>query len=76
MAAQRNKAWVGIDIGKTHHWACVVDADGKILLSVKIANDEAEIVSFLANASSLASAVDLGGRHHRRAIGAAAGIAG
>ena len=54
MAAQRNIAWVGIDVGKAHHWACVVDADGKILLSVKIANDEAEIVSFLANASSVA----------------------
>ena len=48
-------AWVGIDVGKTHHWACVVDADGKMLLSVKIANDEADIVAFLANAGSLAA---------------------
>ena len=55
MAAQRDKAWIGIDIGKTHHWACVVDADGKILLSAKIANAETEIVSFLANAGSLAT---------------------
>ena len=34
----------GVDVGKTHHWVCVVDADGKTLLSVKVANDEAEIV--------------------------------
>lgn len=54
MAAQRDKAWVGIDVGKTHHWACVVDAEGKTLLSVKVANDEAEIMALLANAGSLA----------------------
>jgi transposase len=47
-------AWVGIDVGKTQHWACVVDTDGKRLLSVKIANDEAEIVALLASAGSLA----------------------
>jgi transposase len=48
-------AWVGIDVGKTHHWACVVDADGKTLLSVKIANDETQIVAFLADAGSLST---------------------
>jgi hypothetical protein len=50
VGAQRDKAWVGIDVGKTHHWACVVDADGKTLLSAKIANDEAEIEAFLSSA--------------------------
>jgi transposase len=54
VAAQRDKAWVGIDVGKTHHWACVVDAEGKTLLSVKVANDEAEIMALLANTGSLA----------------------
>ena len=54
MAAQRDTAWVGIDVGKTHHWACVVDAEGKALLSVKIANDEAEIEALLAQTGSLA----------------------
>jgi transposase len=54
VAAQRDIAWVGIDVGKTHHWACVVDAEGKVLLSVKVANDEAAIGAFRANASSLA----------------------
>jgi len=54
VAAQRDTAWVGIDIGKTHHWACVVDAEGKALLSVKVANDEAEIEALLAKTGSLA----------------------
>lgn len=54
MAAQREKAWVGIDVGKTHHWVCVVDAEGTTLLSVKIANDEAQISSTIATASALA----------------------
>jgi transposase len=54
VGAQRDKAWVGIDVGKTHHWACVVDAEGKILLSAKIANDEAQIMALLASTGSLA----------------------
>jgi transposase len=54
VGAQRDKAWVGIDVGKTHHWVCVVDAEGKTLLSVKVANDEAEIMALLATAGSLA----------------------
>ncbi len=46
----------GIDVGKTHHWVCVVDADGKRLLSAKVANDEAEIVALIAAVTgSLAS---------------------
>jgi hypothetical protein len=37
-----------VDIGKTHHWVCALDADGETLLSVKILNDESEIVALLA----------------------------
>jgi len=54
VAAQLDTAWVGIDVGKTHHWVCVVDTDGKVLLSVKIGNDETEIVALLAQVVSLA----------------------
>ena len=57
MAAQQDMAWAGIDVGKTHHWVCVVDANGKVLLSVKIGNDEAEIVALLARVASLATRV-------------------
>lgn len=58
MAAQRDRAWVGIDVGKTHHWACVVDADGKKLLSIKVVNDEADIVALIATAGSQATQLD------------------
>jgi hypothetical protein len=53
VAAVRDNAWVGIDVGKTHHWVCAVDADGKTLLSVKVANDEAGIVSLIAAVTAL-----------------------
>lgn len=55
MAVQPDMAWVGIDVGKTHHWVCVVDADGKILLSAKVANDESEILALIGEAASLAT---------------------
>ncbi|MDQ3577498.1 MAG: IS110 family transposase, partial [Actinomycetota bacterium] len=54
VAALRDQAWVGVDIGKTHHWVCALDADGKALLSVKIGNGEAEILSVIATVSGLA----------------------
>lgn len=54
MATLREKAWVGVDIGKTHHWVCVLDDAGAVLLSVKIGNDEAQILSLIATVSELA----------------------
>ena len=47
-------AWVGIDIGKAHHWVCVIDAEDRVLLSTKLANDEAEIVTLIATVTGLA----------------------
>jgi hypothetical protein len=55
VAGHRDRAWVGIDVGEAHHWACVVDGDGKRLFSAKIANDEAEIVALVATAGALAT---------------------
>jgi transposase len=55
VAAHPDVAWVGIDVGKSHHWACVVDAEGNSLLSLKVVNDEAEIAALLARAGSLAT---------------------
>ena len=53
----RTTAWAGIDIGKTHHWICAVDADGRALVSVKVANVEADIVAALATVTDLADQV-------------------
>lgn len=55
MTVVRDKAWIGIDVGKTHHWACVVDTDGRTMLSVKLVNDETDIVAFLQRTGTLAS---------------------
>ena len=54
VAASRETAWVGVDIGKTHHWVSALDDEGTILLSVKIANDEAEIGGLIAAVRGLA----------------------
>src|SRR5215216_1166287 len=54
VAALRDQAFIGLDIGKTHHWVCALDGEGKPLLSRKIANDETEIVTLLTTASALA----------------------
>lgn len=43
-----------MDIGKTHHWVCVVDADGRVRLSVKVVNDETEISAVIDRVRSLA----------------------
>jgi len=54
---ERDRAWAGIDIGKRHHWVCVVDAEGHTMLSQKVANDEATISSTIAAVVGLAARV-------------------
>lgn len=46
---------MGIVVGKTHHRACMVDAEGKMVSSIKVANDEADIAAFIAAAGSQAT---------------------
>jgi transposase len=41
------RIWAGIDIGKTHHHCVAIDADGRKLLSRKVANDEPELLELL-----------------------------
>ena len=55
--AALEKAWAGIDVGKRHHWVCVVDQDGRQLLSVKVANDEAEIATVIGSVTGLAATI-------------------
>ena len=55
MTSVRSRAWIGIDIGKTHHWVCAVDETGKRLLSCKVLNDEAQIIEVIAEVSELAA---------------------
>ncbi len=53
--AQRSKAWVGVDIGKTHHWVCAIDENGQKLLSLKVLNDEAQILEVIAAVGEVAA---------------------
>jgi transposase len=50
-------AWAGIDVGKRHHWVCVVGQDGRQLLSVKVANDEAAIAAVIGSVTGLAATI-------------------
>ena len=38
------EGWAGIDVGKGHHWICLIDVGGKTLWSSKVTNDEADIL--------------------------------
>jgi transposase len=46
----RDVIWVGIDAGKASHHAAAVDADGRLLWSVKVANDQRRIEELITQA--------------------------
>src|SRR5215216_6088368 len=55
--ALMDKAWAGLDAGKEFHWAHVLDASGRELLSCRVENDEADILRLIDEALSLAEEV-------------------
>lgn len=40
--------WAGIDAGKRTHHCVVIDRDGTVLLSIKVGNDETELLDLIA----------------------------
>lgn len=52
-----DKAWAGVDAGKESHWAHVLDASGKQLLSRKVENVEADLLKLIDEALALAEEV-------------------
>lgn len=40
--------YAGVDVGKAHHWVCVVDDQGRVVLSRKVGNDESELAAVVA----------------------------
>jgi len=48
VTAVRCRAWVGVDIGKTHHWVCAVDETGEKVFSLEVLNDETQIIEVIA----------------------------
>lgn len=66
MGGKHSQVWAGIDAGKGHHWAAVVDDTGVALWSGKVVNDEAAILAAVGDILGLADhvhwAVDISGR--------------
>jgi len=50
--------WAGVDIGKGHHYAVVIDPDGVRLLSRRVINDEAALLELIGQVTGLADRVD------------------
>lgn len=65
MSKRKDQVWAGVDAGKGHHWAAVVDETGATLWSKKIDNDESAILTALGEILDLADrvhwAVDISG---------------
>ncbi|BFO22644.1 hypothetical protein SHKM778_90320 [Streptomyces sp. KM77-8] len=65
MSEPRARAWAGIDAGKSHHWAAVVDETGTTLWSKQVDNDESAILTALGEildpADEVHWAVDISG---------------
>lgn len=52
--------WAGVDAGKAHHHCVVIDADGRRLLSRRVANDEPELLRLLTDVLNLGDEVTWG----------------
>lgn len=50
---QPAQLWAGIDVGKGHHWVCVVDDAGSTRWSAKVDNDESAILNVLGQVLAL-----------------------
>ncbi|MFD8600478.1 IS110 family transposase [Kitasatospora sp. NPDC059646] len=50
-----SRIWAGIDSGKGHHHGVAIDADGRKLLSRRVANDEPELLDLIADVLDLAA---------------------
>ncbi|WP_063049764.1 IS110 family transposase [Nocardia arthritidis] len=48
--ALRQRIWVGIDVGKAAHHVCVVDENGKVCWSGKLANDQRAVEAVIDRA--------------------------
>jgi transposase len=49
--------WVGIDAGKATHHACAMDAEGRVVFSQKVSNDQVAIEQLVTRATAAADQV-------------------
>ena len=52
-----SQLWAGVDVGKEHHWICVLDASGTVVLSRRCDNDEATIRAVITEIDALGETV-------------------
>jgi transposase len=59
------RGWAGVDVGKGHHWVCLIDEAGATVWTSKVVNDEQSILDAIgevtARADSVVWAVDVTG---------------
>ena len=41
------RLYAGVDVGKAHHWVCLLDEPGGVVLSRKVANDETDLAAVI-----------------------------
>ncbi len=49
------RGWAGVDVGKGHHWVCLIAENGTTLWSSKVVNDETAILEAIGEVGSRAS---------------------
>ena len=49
--------WAGVDVGKEHHWVCVVDDTGTVVVSRKLINDEQPIRALIGEIDTMSQTV-------------------
>ena len=79
-APSRPAAVLGLDVGKSSHWACLVDRGGEVLASAPVRNGEAELDALFASAPAGTLVVvdqfrNIGSLAVRRARAAGLGVA-
>jgi transposase len=52
-----SQLWAGVDVGKEHHWVCVINDKGTVVLSRKLINDEQPIRELIAEVDALSQEV-------------------
>jgi hypothetical protein len=51
--------WAGIDAGKRTHHCVVINGEGTVVLSTKVANEEADLLNVIATVLGLADGHDV-----------------
>ena len=51
------RLYAGVDVGKAHHWVCLVDEQGRVVLSRKVANEETDLTAVVQEVTAAGVAV-------------------